>query len=205
MKRTILSIILGAILAIPCCYGAFTSQYKQEPLKRQYEVYEVANIEVEEPEHISTVQLDMKATAKADAEATLESNSVVIPDDVKEYCEEAGEKYNICPEFLEAMCWRESNCNPNAVNGSCTGIMQVSKIWHGDRMKEVGATDLTDAQDCINTAANYLSELFEKYEDAGTVLAVYNGDSKALKSGYVSDYANDILTISEALERIDNK
>ena len=130
---------------------------------------------------------------------------MVIPDDIKKYCEAAGKKYNICPEFLMAMCWRESRCNADAQNGNCIGVMQVSRVWHGKRMEKVGAKDLSDAEDCINTAADYLAEIFSETEDPAEALEIYNGDSESLKNHTVSNYANDILTISAALERADGK
>ena len=72
-------------------------------------------------------------------------------------------------------------------------------------MKKVGATDLSDAEDCINTAADYLSEIFSKTEDPAEALEIYNGDTKNIKNHTVSNYANDILEISAALERTDGK
>lgn len=211
-KNYVLSFAIGTAISIPFCAGAIKSQCKA-PVKHERETYSVIeNTETLEytddkaaDDHISTVQLDMRQCQKDDAEKFLNLKQVTIPEDIRNYCEAAGEEYQICPEFLEAMAWRESGCNPDAINGSCTGVMQVSQIWHGDRMEALGVTDLTDAKGCINVAADYLSELFIEYEEPEIVLAVYNGDSKALDSGYISGYASDILEISEALERIDNK
>ena len=58
-------------------------------------------------------------------------------------------------------------------------------------------------------AADYLSELFEEYEDVGVVLMTYNGDSDAEAFSYceaeLSGYADDILTLSAELERAHGK
>jgi hypothetical protein len=70
-----------------------------------------------------------------DPEEYMEENLVDIPLEVEETCEKYGEKYNICPEILEAICWRESRCTANAKNGLCRGIMQVNEKVHKDRMK----------------------------------------------------------------------
>lgn len=36
---------------------------------------------------------------------------------------------DICPEFVEALIERESRWNPEAVNGDCIGLMQISEGW----------------------------------------------------------------------------
>lgn len=142
---------------------------------------------------------------KADAEKYLASEKVVIPDDVKNLCETYGNEYNVCPELLEAMCWQESRCKPGVSNGNCKGIMQISEPCHKKRMNRIGANNLYDSADNIHTAADYMAELFDKYEDADKVLMLYNGDSRALKTGYTSKYADKILKISAALERVHGK
>lgn len=209
MKNNIISVLLGFAIATPFCAGAIISQYQPaETVIETCEPEQISIIQQEkatEPDHISTTQLDMQTQIMIEADDVLDHYNVSIPFSVKTDCIVAGKKYNICPEFLEAICWRESNCNPDAANGSCTGIMQVSKIWHKDRMQDVGADDLKNQSDCINTAADYLSDLFAEYDSPEIVLAIYNGDSKALEPGYISDYADDILTVSEALERKDGK
>jgi|GEM_PF-1205438 len=153
----------------------------------------------------STVQQDMTANQiQYAAQQTLKNYKVSIPQNIREYCTDAGNKYGICPELLMAMCWKESSCNPDAVNGDCIGVMQVSVTWHTDRMADIGATSLTDPKDCINVAADYLADLITEYPDVPSCLEIYNGDSK-VGDGYISDYANDVLTVAYALERADNK
>ena len=199
-----IAVIAGIIISGISCYGAGQSQ-GYHPVQRTLPEPVIMTVCAEE-NRVSTVQIDMEQNKiKSDAEQTLKDSDVVIPDDIKNYCISAGEKYNICPEFLMAMCWRESRCNADAKNGNCIGVMQVSKVWHGKRMEKVGAKDLSDAEDCINTAADYLSEIFSETEDPAEALEIYNGDTKSLKNHVISDYANDILTISAALERKDGK
>ena len=132
-----------------------------------------------------------------------------IKDEYQEYCIEIGEQYGICPELLMAMIEAESSGNADAINGECKGLMQVAEKWHTARMKMLGVSNIYDPYGNILVAADYLLELFEKYEDVGMVLMVYNGDSGAQAycngSGQLSTYAQKILARSEMLERIHGK
>lgn len=119
-------------------------------------------------------------------------------------CYEYGKMYDICPELLMAMIEAESSGNPKAENGDCKGLMQISERWHTGRMAEIGADDIWSETDNIHIGANYLHELFNKYEDVELVLMVYNGESDAVEkaeNGYISDYARKILDRSAELER----
>lgn len=119
-------------------------------------------------------------------------------------CYEYGKMYDICPELLMAMIEAESSGNPKAENGDCKGLMQISERWHTGRMAEIGADDIWSETDNIHIGANYLHELFNKYEDVALVLMVYNGESDAVEkaeNGYISGYARKILDRSAELER----
>ena len=118
-------------------------------------------------------------------------------------CQERG----ICPELVEAIIERESGWDPEAVNGDCIGLMQVSEKWHRERMERLGVADLTDPYDNILVGVDYLSELSGKYE-VGLALMIYNGDSRAeslWRAGKTSDYATWILERSAELERLRGK
>lgn len=125
--------------------------------------------------------------------------------EVQELSEAAGDAYGICPEFLQAIAWQESRWQPDASAGGCEGLMQVAACWHGDRMARLGVTDLYDPEGNMLVAADYLSELFGRWEDPAMVLMVYNGDSSAQhywETGEgISDYAVEVLEMSEKLER----
>jgi soluble lytic murein transglycosylase-like protein len=122
--------------------------------------------------------------------------------------EDIGTKYNICPELIQAIIYYESSNNPDAYNGDCIGYMQVAKQWHRDRMQKLGVTDLTNGYSNILTGTDYLAELAAKYGDIGYVLMLYNGDSRAQEyhaTGQLSEYAQNVLTLSAKLERIHEK
>lgn len=145
----------------------------------------------------------LSATAYASEEDTFLSKTAINA------CEKYGKEYNICPELLMAIAETESHGNPKAENGGCKGIMQISEKWHKDRMKRLGVTDIFDTKGNILVATDYLYELFEKYEDVGMVLMVYNGDSDAEDymngKAKLSGYAEKILERSAYLEELHGK
>lgn len=132
---------------------------------------------------------------------TVKEAPIEVPENIVSITEKIGEQYNICPELLQAIAWRESRFDETAVNasGTCYGIMQVSEKWHSHRMNT--GENLLDPETNIRVAAEYLSELFERYEDPAIVLMIYNGDSRWKNEGYISSYAEEILEMANALEK----
>ena len=140
--------------------------------------------------------------------AKAETRETWISDDAYSYCYEIGNQYNICPELLMAVIEKESSGQSDARNGNCIGLMQISSIWHQNRMMRLGATDLYCERDNILVAADYLSELFQKYKEPSLVLDIYNGNSNAMRNyecGVISDYAGKILERASELERLHGK
>ncbi len=135
--------------------------------------------------------------------------AIEVPEEVRELSEELGNRYGICPELIQAVCFKESSFRPDAVNGGCTGIMQVSERWHKERMDRLGVTDLKDVRGNMTVGVDYLAELFGEYEDAGAALMKYNGDSRLGKliagTGDLSGYADEVLALSAELERRNGK
>lgn len=136
-------------------------------------------------------------------------NHPAIPDDVEEAARYAGELYNIAPEFLLAIAYHESRYLPDAVNGDCAGLMQVSLYWHADRMERLGVTEAEMWEPGPNmlVAADFLAELFHSFEDVGEVLMYYNGDSRLdeyRETGELSWYALNVMELAEALEAAHN-
>ena len=126
-----------------------------------------------------------------------------------DYCYQYGDEYDFRPELLIAIIEAESSGNPNAKNGNCLGIMQVSEKWHKDRMEKLCVSDLYDEGGNILVATDYLYELFMKYGDVGMILMKYNGDSSAKDywngNGELSAYAKKIINRTEELENIIDK
>ena len=131
-----------------------------------------------------------------------------ISEEVQNVCVKYGEEYGICPELLMAMVEKESSGRPDAENGGCKGLMQISDRWHTDRMERLGVTDIYDVDANIHVGTDYLAELFEEYGEAVTVLMVYHGEKNAVEkaeNGEISKYADWILTRSAELERWNGK
>ena len=101
-----------------------------------------------------------------------------------------------------AIAETESTGDPNAYNGGCYGLMQVSISAHSERMKRLGVTDITDTYGNILVATDYLLELFTEEEDVGYALSRYHGESHAdatYEAGELSKYAEKILERAEEL------
>lgn len=131
--------------------------------------------------------------------------------DIETYTVEIGEKYNICPELIQAIIERESGYDPYAKRGSCIGLMQVSEKWHSDRMEELGVTDLYDPYSNILVGTDYLAELFDESIQSGRgddiyyVLMRYNLKTSTANSlwdsGEYTDYAIEVSERAAELER----
>lgn len=124
--------------------------------------------------------------------------------EVRELSEQIGVEYTLCPELLQAIARHESGYDETAEADGCIGLMQVSKRWHRERMARLNVTDLHDPEGNMLVAADYLSELFGKYEDIGMVLMVYSGDtgaeSYAATGEGLSAYAQEIMEQAALLE-----
>ena len=133
-----------------------------------------------------------------------------IPTEIYQNAEIIGHEFNICPELLLAIAERESRFTADATNGPCKGLMQLNTSCHKARFEEMGwsTSDWDNAYISMYVAADYLSDLFEQYEDVGIVLGVYHGESNAVgrgKSGNLSSYTKKILERSEEMERLAGK
>ena len=140
----------------------------------------------------------------------LSENAVVIPEEVEFWCEFYGERYDICPEILEAVCWKESRCTPDAQNASktCKGLMQIKPACHQARMARCDVQNIFGIRENIKVGADYLSEL-KGTEDIAVALAIYNGQSDSqvekVRQGKYTGYVAKVLEVSAALERAHGK
>jgi len=135
-----------------------------------------------------------------------------IPENVKTYCEEIGEMFDICPELLESMAYQESRFIPTVRNGNHYGLMQVNVKIHADRIEKYGYTaeEMFEPYPNILVAADYLAELYETYGDENPIiLSIYSGSWKAVSKykeyGIMTPYVEEVLSRSADLERLHGK
>lgn len=180
MKHNIASIIIAVVIGGLAGICHYNSAYAKQ--KVEVKVIEAIPYESNHEEKILIRDVD-------------------IPLEVQLAAEKYGEEYNICPELLEAIAYYESTWKPevDSKNGKYKGLMQISQRWHQARMDKLGVTDLHDADQNMHVAADYLADLYEKYEDTSIVLMAYNGDH-SYKDGNISKYAKKIMKKSAELE-----
>ena len=137
--------------------------------------------------------------------ASMQAHAEEVPADVRAIAEDLEQRYGVCAELTESICYQETRFQSKARNGQYIGVMQVGSVTHAARMKRLGVTDLTDLRGGMLVGVDYLAELFERYEDVGAVLMVYSGSGKALRNyeatGRMTGYVNAVLERSARYER----
>ena len=141
--------------------------------------------------------LELKQYEIKDPEGYMEEYYVDIPNEISEVCEKYGAEYNICPEILEALVWRESRCT-DVSNGNCKGYAQVNEHIHKDRMDSLGIKDIHDLDGNIHVATDLLSDLYDDTGNVAKSLDKYNGNKQNGNSGY----AKQIMTVAYCLDRV---
>lgn len=85
--------------------------------------------------------------------------------------EAAAREWNVDPRLLRAVATQESGGNPNARSrAGAVGVMQIMP----DTGRELGVTDLTNAEQSIYAGAKYLSQMLDRYKHPELALAAYN-------------------------------
>lgn len=98
---------------------------------------------------------------------------------LKDIFQRASEKYNISYDFLVAVAKAESDFNPKCVSSAgAKGIMQIMPY----EAKELGITDVYDAEQNIMGAAKLLKAHLKKFDgDTTLAAAAYNAGSGRVK------------------------
>lgn len=132
--------------------------------------------------------------------------------DIQLYLFDICRDYKVDPALVLAIVEKESNFRADAIgdNGHSFGLMQIQKVWHIDRMKRLGVTDLLDPKQNILVGVDLLHELLTNiylylpsesgnfaYDETITwVIMAYNaGPSGAVRYhrlGTVSVYARTV-------------
>lgn len=199
---TICAVMIVTILFVIRVFAAsVTKEFKSEITEVIREECYTRDVAVLEDTSADIVTQKVEATESIPDVSGIEET--YISDEAYSACIRYGNEYNILPELLMAMIERESEGNPNAYNGTDSGLMQVAQKWHYDRMERLGVTDLFDTDQNIHTGADYLAELFNDYEDVYLVLMAYNmGYETAYKyysQGVISEYAQEVAARADEL------
>jgi hypothetical protein len=85
--------------------------------------------------------------------------------------EAAAREWNVDPRLLRAVATQESGGDPN--RRSRAGAVGVMQLMPGTA-KDLGVTDLTNAEQSIYGGAKYLSQMLDRYKRPELALAAYN-------------------------------
>lgn len=121
------------------------------------------------------------------------------------YVEDICEDYGVDPYIVKSIIWHESRYNPNASNGNCVGLMQISTYWNAKRANELGVIDFYDPYSNILIGVDIISDMLNNNNDIKLTLMLYNMDHDTAYSWYsqgkISDYALSVLDRAESLRR----
>ena len=169
---------------------------------------DVSATEIPTQEVVTATPQDMpEIQARMAADAFLTEKGVNVPEAVHFECEAAGRAFDVCPEILEALAWKESRFTVDARNGSCIGLMQMNEQVHGDRLALYGQ-DYYSIHSQVWAAASLLRDIAldnsteGEPADIAYCLAVYHGEDCPES---VSRYTETILEIAASLERVHGK
>ena len=139
------------------------------------------------------VNIPMETTAELTTEEPLSQEEYI-----KQLVNDVCSLYpNVKPDLVKSIIYHESRFVPEAENGNCVGLMQVSTYWHADRAEKLGVTDFYDPYSNILLGVDYISELTETYGDTALVLMLYNMKHDTafdmFGRGEISGYAKSVL------------
>lgn len=203
--ENLISVLLGIALGALAGYGHLKSVENAPRFYYEHPAPVVLDVAWDAPAEIEAKPATV-APVQPEPETETRYIDPDIPLDVQEAAYIYGEEYDLLPEFLEAVAFAESSYDPAAVNGSCSGLMQVSIRRHRDRMERLGVDGVTiwEVDGNMHVAADYLAELFAIYDDPVAVLMYYNGDTSADDylngNAPASGYAEKIITMARELE-----
>lgn len=103
---------------------------------------------------------------------------VPMPLYVAEAIREAAATYDVDPNLVASMAYRESRFDPNAVSrAGAVGVMQLKPRT----ARYLGVKDIYDARDNIFGGTKYLRELLDRFNgDVDLSLAAYNAGPEAV-------------------------
>jgi soluble lytic murein transglycosylase-like protein len=112
---------------------------------------------------------------------------------------------DLTPELVMSIIQQESTYRPDAKNGDCLGLMQVSSYWHSKRAERLGVKDFYDPYGNILVGVDYLSDLIKYNEDVTLALMLYSMDNntayKLHAEGKSTSYSRTVLARAEEYKK----
>lgn len=122
----------------------------------------------------------------------------------------AGRDYNIDPDLLRAIAWKESRLNAEAIGhnptkGFGSGLMQIDS-QHFDELNSYGiAPEALITNPCLNiyTGAYYLALAFKKFGITWEAVGAYNAgfSRSSIQAERRQSYAKDVRRIYTILKK----
>ncbi|TKU26100.1 transglycosylase SLT domain-containing protein [Citrobacter sp. wls826] len=128
--------------------------------------------------------------------------------------EMAGNDYNIDPDLLRAIAWKESKLKPevigyNQTTGYGSGLMQIDS-QHFNELNLYGITpEMLLSDPCLNiyTGAYYLAVAFKKFGITWNAVGAYNAgfSPSSIQEERRKSYAKDVRRIYSFLKKKNTK
>lgn len=112
-------------------------------------------------------------------------DDIPLPYDLQDFMQSACSLYGVPYDLALAVCETESGFDPNAVNGACTGYMQINSC-NFDRLEALTGYDPQSPDGNIICGVALLGELLGAYEDVEKALCCYNAGEAGAYEHYFS-------------------
>lgn len=154
----------------------------------------LSSFEKDEPVVKTSVPLPVVVESPVEDETAEQSHyndDIPLTHEEQDWLQAACEEFDVPYALALGLIEKETTFrNVVGDDGASTGYMQIQQKWHWDRMERLGVTDLTEPNGNFRVGCNFLSELYEKYQDWSLTLTVYN---MGHNPGYITDYARDVM------------
>ena len=155
MNYKLKSALIGMALAVPLSIYAAG----QQKLNAEAHLYDL------KPEPISyIVEIPVEEAKEELPEDKVVYFDVPLSEELQDHIFALCETYGIAPAIIISMIDQESQYDASVVgdDGESTGLMQIQRKWHEERMARLGATDLLDPFQNVAVGVDYLAEIKEK-------------------------------------------
>ena len=174
-------VLLATVMWLCVLFYAFAAGvWYDENMKPDKAPTEPRAVIIEETEQVmAAMPIPAMETAPAGLDPMIEDT--YLRDDIPLSYELQAALYGACLEFeIEyplalAMLEQETQFeNTMGDGGNAYGYFQVWPYWHGDRMAELGVTDLMEPEGNFRVAMHFMRELMDRYGNLEDALSYYN-------------------------------